>query len=137
MNRQGRPVLVNLDGWGLRRLVMEGLRRSKRQSSADLTTSAALGESTARALLATNRQIRQEELQRVAVAALTSMAPVNQPFHAERDRDTFFSVTTAEVSTHPPDLSQLCVLSAERAWDAVLNCAPKLFSKAEEIWGRA
>jgi L-aminopeptidase/D-esterase-like protein len=130
VNREGQPVLGNLDRRsGRRSLVAEDLRRGKKTHPTDLAADAGVSENTTLTLLVTNRQLRQEHLQRLAVATHTSMARAIQPFHTERDGDTFFAVTTAEVSTRDPDLSDLCVLSAELAWDAVLNCAAERFAE--------
>ena len=88
-----------------------------------------MSENTTLTLLVTNRQLRQEDLKRLVVATHTSMARAIQPLHTERDEDNFFAVTTAEVSTSDPHLSDRCELSGELAWDAVLNRAPRPFAE--------
>ena len=123
VNREEQPVLGNLDRRsGLCSLVAEDLRRGKKPHPTGPAAGADVSDNATLTLLVTNRQRKQEELQCLAVATHTSMARAIQPFHTETDGDTFFAVTTAEVSTSDPHLSDLCVLSAELAWDAEL-CA--------------
>ena len=125
MDRAGRPVLGNRDHQsGLRSSIIEDLGRGKRTVPTELAAATGLGENTTLTLLVTNRQLRQDQLQRLAVATHTSMARAIQPFHTGRDGDTLFAATTAEISEGDPDLSDLCALSSELAWDAVLNCVP-------------
>jgi L-aminopeptidase/D-esterase-like protein len=123
VDRAGRALLGNRDRQsGLRTSVVEDLRSGKRPLPAETAPTAVLSENTTLSLLVTNRELRQDELQRLAVSTHSSMARAIQPFHTERDGDTFFAVSTAEISRGDPDLSDLCVFSSELAWDAVLNC---------------
>ena len=109
VNRQGQPVLGNLDcRSGLRSQVAEDLRRAK-TTPTDLAAGAGMSENTTLTWLVTNRQLRREDLQRLVVATPTSMARAIQPLHRERDGDTFFAVATAEGSTSDPHLCDLWV----------------------------
>ncbi len=83
-------------------------------------------ENTTITLVVTNQNLRFQELQRLATQVHTSMARAIQPFHTDRDGDTLFAATTAEVDN--PDLApaDLSVLASEAAWDAVLTSVPPL-----------
>ena len=75
-------------------------------------------------LVVTNEKISYAGLQRLAVQVHTSMARAIQPFHTQRDGDTLFAVTTAEVENPNLRWADLGVLASEVAWDAVLSSVP-------------
>jgi L-aminopeptidase/D-esterase-like protein len=130
--REGKAVLGNRDPQsGRHSLVFEDLRASKGPGTTNLAPGT-LSETTALALLVTNRDLRQDEIHRPAVAADTSMARAIQPFHTERDGDAFFAVTIAKVCKDDPKLPHLCVLSPELPWNAVLNCVPTLLRDSRD-----
>lgn len=123
-DRAGVTVLGNKDRVsGKRTGIAEGLKSGRTPSAKAATP--ALCENTTLTLLLTNRSMTQDQLQRMAITTHSSMARGIQPFHTERDGDTFFAVTSGEVSEAEPDLADLAVLASELAWDAVLDCVPQ------------
>ncbi len=132
VNREGQPVLGNFDRRsGLRSLVVEDLRRGKKPRPTGLAAGAGVSDNTALTLLVTNRQLRREGLQRMrgryAHVDGTSDPAIS---HGNR-REYFFRSRYGRGSTGDPNLSDRCVLSAELAWDAVLNCAPNPFAELQ------
>ena len=124
-------MLGNLDRrWGRRSLVAEDLRWGKKPHPTDLAAVAGVSENTTLTWLVTNRKLIRGR----NCNAWRSLRPHrwherSSPWHTETDEDTFFAVAKAEASTSDPHSSELWVLSAELAWDAVLNCAPKPFAE--------
>lgn len=130
VNREGQLVLGNLDRRsGLRSLVAQDLRRGKKNTpyrpcgwgrrEREYNSYLACDQSTIKAGGAATP----------GVVNTRRWHKRSSHFTRKETGDTFFAVTTAEVANSDPDLSDPCVLSAELAWDAVLNCAPNPFAE--------
>ena len=77
-------------------------------------------------LVVTNQKLPIWALQRIALHVHASMARAIQPFNTTNDGDTLFAVTTNEVENPKLGISDLGVIAAETAWDAVLSSVPDL-----------
>ena len=123
MDRKGQIILGNRDPDScLRTSVIDTLKRGRRTS--DDSTQNSVTDCTTLTLVATNRWLNQDQLQRLAIETHSSLARAIQPFHTSRDGDTLFAVTTADCNTTKPTFADLSVYASELAWDAVLSSVP-------------
>ena len=77
-------------------------------------------------LVVTNQKLPIWALQRIAIHVHSSMARAIQPFNTTNDGDTLFAVTTNEVENPKVGITDLGVIAAETAWDAILSTVPEL-----------
>lgn len=112
-NRSGSIVRGNLDLGSGKRLHLEEAISKK--------TSPIEEGNTTLTVLVTNQKLNPFGLRQLGKQVHSSMARAVQPFHAWRDGDVFFTVSTEEIEN--PDLSEieLGAVASELAWDAVLN----------------
>jgi Peptidase family S58 len=73
----------------------------------------------------TNHKLRYAALQRLAVQVHTSMARAIQPFSTDVDGDTFFALSTQEVSSTSAGVRDLNTIASEVMWDAILTSVPE------------
>ena len=126
VDRAGTVVLGNRDpATGLRRPAAELRKWDESRNGTVPAHSGELTGNTTLTLVITNREMNETQLQRLAVQTHVSMARAIQPFHASRDGDTLFAVTTREDHSSDPSLDDLCLYASEIAWDAVLSCADR------------
>ena len=124
VDRSGKVSRGNRDPKsGMRASIPQGIALAK-QARVSVSASAGLTDNTTLTLVATNRVLNREQLERLAIETHSSMARAIQPFHTVRDGDTLFAISTADCNTNTPDLADLSVLTSELAWDAVLSCVP-------------
>jgi 6-aminohexanoate-oligomer endohydrolase len=124
VDRSGTVVLGNRDPEsGTRLRLDESLRRMREDGATPALNTEESDGNTTLTLVVTNREMTQTQLQRLAVETHAGMARAIQPFHTSRDGDTLFAVTTGEHQATDPRIDELCLLAAEIAWTAVLNCA--------------
>ena len=88
--------------------------------------SAGLTQNTTISLVVVNQKMPIWALQRLAVQVHSSMARAIQPYSAVDDGDTLFAVTTSEVEAPGLSLTDLGIIAADVAWDAVLASVPPL-----------
>jgi L-aminopeptidase/D-esterase-like protein len=77
-------------------------------------------------LVVTNQKLPIWALQRIAIHVHSSMARAIQPFNTTNDGDTLFAVTTNEIENPKMGITDLGVIAAETAWDAILSSVPEL-----------
>ena len=125
VDRSGSVVLGNRDSRSGIRLrpekVLQMLGESAQSNPAGEKDKSAAN--TTLTLVITNREMTQDQLQRLAVETHTSMARAIQPFQTFRDGDILFAVTTGDDPTCDPEIAELRLHASELAWDAVLSCA--------------
>ena len=70
-------------------------------------------------LLVTNQELAFSDLERLAIQVHTSMARAIQPFATTNDGDVLYAATTGEVENPELSVTDLGVIAAEVAWDAI------------------
>ncbi len=75
-------------------------------------------------LLVTNQELAFSDLERLAIQVHTSMARAIQPFATTNDGDVLYAATTGEVENPELSVTDLGVIAAEVAWDAILSSVP-------------
>jgi L-aminopeptidase/D-esterase-like protein len=81
-------------------------------------------ENTTISLLVTNQKLAFADLERLAIQVHTSMARAIQPLATEQDGDVLYAATTDEVDNADLGVTDLGVIAAEVAWDAILSSVP-------------
>lgn len=125
VDRDGRVVRCGGDGDGQDcGSIQELLKRATAVASGERAKPGAT-ENTTISLLVTNQKMPFADLQRLAIQVHTSMARAIQPFSTVEDGDVLYAATTDEVENPDLGVTDLGVLAAEVAWDAVLASVPQ------------
>ncbi len=111
-DRKGQIVRGNLDRKTGRRVALDEALLGRQQTT--------VGGNTTLTVLVTNQKLDSFSLRQMGKQVHASMARAIQPFHAARDGDVFFTVSTEEVENPALSGIELGTIASEVAWDAVL-----------------
>ena len=126
VDRDGRVVRGNRDPRTGERLHYADAIRERLASSGDepVTSDTPSGNTTLTVVI-TDARVALAELRQLGRQVHASMSRAIQPFHAMRDGDVLFSVSTGAAGDTGVDLTALGAIGADLAWDAVLASVPR------------